>query len=51
MSWKVLITARVFEIVGQPALELLRSSGCEVIIPEKFGPYSTQTLIEGYAGI
>ena len=51
MSWRVLITARVFEIVGQPALELLRSSGCEVIIPERFGPYSTQTLIEQLRGV
>ena len=51
MSWKVLITARVFEIVGQPALELLRSSGCEVIIPERFGPYATQTLIEQLRGV
>ena len=30
MSWKVLITARAAEEVGQPAYQLLRDAGCEV---------------------
>jgi glyoxylate reductase len=46
MSWKVLITSRVFNVVGGPALELLQRSGCEVIIPEKFGPYKSDALLE-----
>jgi phosphoglycerate dehydrogenase-like enzyme len=46
MSWKVLITSRVFNVVGQPALELLQKSGCDVIIPEKFGPHKADALLE-----
>ncbi|NDA67206.1 MAG: hydroxyacid dehydrogenase, partial [Verrucomicrobia bacterium] len=38
MSWKVLITARAAEEVGQPAYQLLRDSGCEVVLAPKFGP-------------
>jgi phosphoglycerate dehydrogenase-like enzyme len=51
MSWKVLITARVFDTLGQPALELLRSSGCEVILPQKFGPYKSDLLLTRIQGI
>ena len=45
MSWKVLITARVFNVVGKAALELLRNNGCEVILPERFGPHRIETLL------
>ena len=41
----VLITARVFNVVGQPALEFLRKNGCEVIVPEQFGPYKLPDLL------
>ncbi|PYI88378.1 MAG: hydroxyacid dehydrogenase [Verrucomicrobia bacterium] len=51
MSWKVLITARTFEQVGRPALELLKKSGCEVIIPEKFGPLNEDELRQRLDGI
>jgi phosphoglycerate dehydrogenase-like enzyme len=51
MSWKVLITARVFNTVGKPALELLRSSGCEVIIPDPFGPYKFDKLLASLPGV
>jgi phosphoglycerate dehydrogenase-like enzyme len=43
--WNVLITARVFDTVGEPALELLRRSGCNVIIPPRFGPYNSNDLL------
>lgn len=46
MNWNVLITARVFDTVGQPALDLLKRSGCNVIIPPKFGPYHQADLLE-----
>ncbi|HUL50978.1 MAG TPA: phosphoglycerate dehydrogenase [Candidatus Nitrosotalea sp.] len=44
MSWKVLITARTMNEVGQGALKLLRDSGCELIIPPKPGPYPAEGL-------
>ncbi|HTG44350.1 MAG TPA: phosphoglycerate dehydrogenase, partial [Verrucomicrobiae bacterium] len=51
MSWRVLITARVFDVVGQPALDLLRNSGCEVILPEQFGPLKIAELLPRLEGI
>jgi phosphoglycerate dehydrogenase-like enzyme len=45
MSWKVLITARTMTIVGASSLELLRKSGCEIIMPEKLGPLSAAELL------
>jgi phosphoglycerate dehydrogenase-like enzyme len=51
MSWKVLITARVFNVVGKAALELLRNHGCEVILPERFGPHRTETLLPLLPGV
>jgi phosphoglycerate dehydrogenase-like enzyme len=51
MSWKVLITARVFDAVGKSALELLRASGCEVVVPRPFGPYKLEELLRRLEGI
>ena len=47
MSWKVLITARAAEEVGQPAYQLLRQAGCELVLPPKFGPLSADD-VQGY---
>ena len=44
MSWKVLITARTLNEVGQSALALLREAGCEVTVPARFGPYGAEEL-------
>jgi phosphoglycerate dehydrogenase-like enzyme len=44
MSWKVLITARTLNEVGQSALALLRQAGCEVTMPPRFGPYAAEAL-------
>ncbi len=51
MSWKVLITARVFTTLGKPALDLLHNSGCEIIMPEKFGPLKLDELLQRIDGI
>src|SRR5687768_7954847 len=45
MSWKVLLTARVFEVVGKPALELLRSNDCEIVMPRRYGPLKLDELL------
>ena len=45
MSWKVLITARTLNEVGQSALALLREAGCEVTLPPRFGPYMAEELL------
>lgn len=50
MSWKVLITARAAEEVGQPAYQLLRDSGCEVVVAPKFGPLSADDVQAYMAG-
>jgi phosphoglycerate dehydrogenase-like enzyme len=44
MSWKVLITARTMNEVGQQALKSLRDAGCELMIPPKPGPYPADQL-------
>jgi phosphoglycerate dehydrogenase-like enzyme len=45
MSWKVLITARTLNEVGQSALALLREAGCELTVPPRFGPYAAEELL------
>ncbi len=45
MSWHVLITARTLDEVGAGALKLLKGSGCELIIPPKYGPHRPETLV------
>jgi phosphoglycerate dehydrogenase-like enzyme len=44
MSWKVLITARTLDEVGQSAVKLLRQAGCELVIPPKYGPLPAEVL-------
>src|SRR5437016_4556838 len=51
MSWKVLVTARAFNVVGQPAMDLLKAAGCEVIIPAKFGPLEAPALLPLLEGV
>ncbi|MCS1406854.1 MAG: Glyoxylate/hydroxypyruvate reductase B [Verrucomicrobia subdivision 3 bacterium] len=51
MSWKVLITARAFSVVGEPARELLKASGCEAIIPDHFGPLPPEDLLRAVDGM
>jgi phosphoglycerate dehydrogenase-like enzyme len=50
MSWRILITARVFKTLGKPALELLAKSGCEVVMPEKLGPLKIEDLLPSIEG-
>ena len=51
MSWKVLITARVFDTIGKPALDLLSKSGCELIIGNPFGPLRLADLLPRLEGV
>jgi len=44
VSWKVLITARTLDEVGQQAVALLKNAGCELVIPPKYGPHPADTL-------
>ena len=46
MSWKVLITARTLDEVGQQAVALLKKTGCELVIPPKYGPHPAETLLK-----
>jgi len=46
MSWKILITARTMNEVGVSALQLLRDANCDLIIPPKPGPFSTDELLK-----
>ncbi|MBI5772333.1 MAG: phosphoglycerate dehydrogenase [Verrucomicrobia bacterium] len=50
MSWKILITARACEQVGQPAFELLRKAGGEIILSPKFGPLGAEDLLSVLGG-
>jgi phosphoglycerate dehydrogenase-like enzyme len=50
MSWKVLITARTLTEVGQEAVSILRSAGCDLTIPPRFGPYPAEELQPLLAG-
>jgi len=45
MSWKILITARTMNDVGQSALALLRQAGGEIIFPKKLGPLPAAELL------
>jgi phosphoglycerate dehydrogenase-like enzyme len=49
--WKVLITARGATIAGEQAQQLLRSAGCEIIFPPKFGPLKGDELNTALAGM
>lgn len=51
MSWNVLVTARVFATVGKSAHELMTRHGCNVIVPERFGPFGAADLVPKLAGI
>lgn len=51
MSWKVLITARTLNEVGQTATELLRASDCELVLPPRFGPLKAAELLELLPGM
>jgi phosphoglycerate dehydrogenase-like enzyme len=54
VSWKILITARACELVGVPALDLLKKAGCEVVLPIKFGPLNAEEVLaamDGFDGI
>jgi phosphoglycerate dehydrogenase-like enzyme len=44
MSWKVLITARTLNEVGQEATAVLRNADCDLTIPPRFGPYPAEEL-------
>ena len=44
MSWKVLVTARTLNEVGESALKALREAGCGVVIPPRFGPLTAEAL-------
>src|SRR6266513_1668759 len=46
MSWKVLITARTMNEVGASALQLLRESNCDLLIPPKPGPFPADELLK-----
>jgi glyoxylate reductase len=50
MSWKVLITARTLDEVGQQAVALLKKAGCELVIPPKYGPHPAETLLKMLPG-
>jgi phosphoglycerate dehydrogenase-like enzyme len=51
MSWKVLITARTFNEVGGLAHEKLKNAGCEVIVPDRFGPHTAADLLPLLPGV
>ncbi|MEX2044965.1 MAG: phosphoglycerate dehydrogenase [Opitutus sp.] len=42
MSWRILITARTLDLVGQDALALLKTAGCELTF--KPGPHQPEAL-------
>ncbi len=44
MSWKVLITARTFDRVGEPAREILEGAGMSLIVPPRLGPLEEEEL-------
>jgi len=46
VSWKVLITARTLDEVGQQAVAILKNAGCELVIPPKYGPHPADTLLK-----
>lgn len=46
MSWKVLITARTLDVVGQSALAILHGAGCELVVPPRAGPFPADELLK-----
>src|SRR6266581_1254769 len=50
MSWQVLITASGVARAGLQAQALLRESGCQAILPQKFGPLRASELMPLLAG-
>lgn len=46
MSWKVLITARTLDEVGQKAIAALKNAGCQLVVPPKYGPHPAETLLQ-----
>jgi phosphoglycerate dehydrogenase-like enzyme len=46
VSWKVLITARTLDEVGQQAVATLKNAGCELVIPPKYGPHPADMLLK-----
>lgn len=51
MTWKVLITARTINDVGQEAQQILKQGGCELVIPPKLGPLKADELRPAIAGM
>jgi len=51
MSWKVLITARTVEEVGQDAVALMKSAGLELVFPPRFGPLTAEVLTPQLEGM
>jgi D-3-phosphoglycerate dehydrogenase / 2-oxoglutarate reductase len=49
-SWKVVVTARAMDEVGQSALAVLRAAGCEIVDPQQVGPMSGDPLLRVLAG-
>src|ERR1051326_7662665 len=50
MPWKILVTARTLDAVGQDAIAALRAAGCELTFPPKPGPYPAAALPALLAG-
>ncbi|MHB8521383.1 MAG: phosphoglycerate dehydrogenase [Limisphaerales bacterium] len=46
MSWKVLITARTLDVVGQSALAILHGARCELVVPPRAGPFPADELLQ-----
>lgn len=51
MSWKVLITARTLEVVGQSALTLLNQTKADLVYPPAPGPLSEEALLAALPGV
>jgi len=51
MSWKVLITARTLDVAGAEALRILKSAGCQLVTPPKFGPLTEAELLPQLEGM
>ncbi len=51
MAWKVLITARTINDVGQQAQQILKQADCELVIPPKLGPLKADELRHAIAGM
>ncbi len=45
------MTARAFDVVGGAAREILESNGCEVVVPQEFGPFDPVALRREIQGI